>query len=505
MFKKILIANRGEIGVRIIRACRDLGISPVTVYSDADRDAQHVTLSDEAYHIGASPSAESYLAIERILDAAGKAGVEAIHPGYGFLSENDAFAQACEDSGFKFIGPSVASMKLMGDKLASRSAVHAAGVPVIPGREDPLSSLQDGLQVAARIGYPVMLKASSGGGGKGLRLVPSEDEFSSAYQTARNEARSAFGDATMYLEKYVARSRHVEIQVLGDLEGNLIHLGERECSIQRRHQKLLEESPSLLVDEELRQQLGEAALTVARTAQYYSAGTVEFILGIDSSGGNPNFYFLEMNTRLQVEHPVTELVTGVDLVHQQILVAAGQKMTLRQEDMRLKGAAMECRIYAEDPYNNFLPSPGKITTYSEPAGPGIRTDSGVNSGSIVPVEYDPLLSKLLAHGEDRPQAIARMRRALGEYKVGGLHTTIPFFETLLSHSQFLEGRLHTEFIEEQQLVEQMHRKLDGDELAPLIAAAVHYFCRTQKQSVQSGDRRSSWGDRRYFPNQIHSR
>ena len=504
MFKKILIANRGEIGVRIIRACRDLGISPVTVYSDVDRDALHVTLSDEAYYIGASPSVESYLAMERILDAARKAGAEGIHPGYGFLSENHEFAQACQDSGFKFIGPSAASMKLMGNKLASRSAVQAAGVRVVPGTEDPLSSMQDGLKVAARIGYPVMLKASGGGGGKGLRLVPSEEQFGSAYQTARDEAQAAFGDATVYLEKYLARPRHVEIQVLGDLEGNLIHLGERECSIQRRHQKLLEESPSPLVDKELRQRLGEAALTVARTAQYYSAGTVEFILGTNSRA-KPDFYFLEMNTRLQVEHPVTELVTGVDLVHEQILVATGRKISLRQQDIQLRGAAMQCRVYAEDPYNNFLPSPGEINTYLEPAGPGIRTDSGVNRGSTVPVEYDPLLSKLLAHGEDRPQAIARMRRALGEYKVGGLRTTIPFFETLLSHPQFLQGRLHTEFIEDQQVVKQMQNELVGEKSAPLIAAAIHYFCRGQKQPVQFGDRTSSWRDRRHFPNQIHSR
>jgi len=505
MFKKILIANRGEIGVRLIRACRELGICPVAVYSDADRGALHVTLSDEAYNIGASPSRDSYLAIERILDAARKAGAEAIHPGYGFLSENDVLAQACEDSGFKFIGPSTASMKLMGDKLASRLAVHSVGVPVVPGAESPLTSLQDGLEVAQRIGYPVMLKASAGGGGKGLRHIAREEEFSSAYQTARNEARAAFGDATVYLEKYVTGPRHVEIQVLGDLEGNLIHLGERECSIQRRHQKLVEESPSPVVDEELRQQLGEAALKVARAAQYYSAGTVEFILGTDGDGGKPEFYFLEMNTRLQVEHPVTELVTGVDLVHQQILIAAGEKVCFHQDDVKLKGAAMECRVYAEDPYNNFLPSPGKISAYSEPSGPGIRIDSGVSCGSKVPVEYDPLLSKLLSYGADRSQVIARMRRALGEYKVGGVSTTIPFFKTLLSDSQFLQGLLNTEFIEEQKIVEKMHDEIQGDELAPLIAATIYYLCQSERQSLQFRTQKRSWGNQRNFPNKNHSR
>ncbi|MDA2937273.1 acetyl-CoA carboxylase biotin carboxylase subunit [Acidobacteria bacterium AH-259-A15] len=501
-FKKILIANRGEIAVRIIRACRDLGISPVVVYSDADREALHVKLSDEARCIGPSPSTQSYLVIEKIIDAAQKSGAEAIHPGYGFLAENEKFAQACADSRLVFIGPSAASMKLMGNKIASRAAVHQAGVPIVPGTERALQSMEDALTAASQIGYPVMLKASAGGGGKGLRVVSTEQELRSVYETARSEARSSFNDATVFMEKYLVKRRHIEIQVLGDLEGNLIHLAERECSIQRRHQKLVEESPSPLVDNELRQRLGEAAVAVARTADYYNAGTVEFMVEAASTPEECKFYFLEMNTRLQVEHPVTEMVTGIDLVREQILVAAGQKLGYGQEDIQLRGAAIECRVYAEDPQNKFLPSPGKINTYFEPSGPGVRTDSGVCAGSTIPIEYDPLISKVVAYGEGRKQAIVRMRRALREYRIAGVRTTIPFFEVLLSHPMFVNGDLHTHFIEEHQLVERMEKELEKVETIPLIAAAINHFHQAHTPKRRSQRAYSLWKNYGRFPHRF---
>ena len=505
MFRKILIANRGEIAVRVIRACRELKISPVAIYSDADHDALHVRLSDEAHHIGPAPSSSSYLDFDKVLDAARKSEVEAIHPGYGFLSENYEFARACQDAGFQFIGPSVNSIKLISDKLASRAAVLQAGVPVVPGTDGPLESLKSGLKLASQIGYPVMLKASAGGGGKGMRLLRSEEEFRLVYETTKNEAQAAFGDATVYLEKYLTRPRHIEIQVLGDLEGNLIYLGERECSIQRRHQKLLEESPSPMVNSHLRHQLGEAAIAVAKVAQYHNAGTVEFIVDVADSENAPAFYFLEMNTRLQVEHAVTELVTGVDLVRQQVQIAAGHQIGYEQQDIQIKGCAIECRIYAEDPESNFMPSPGEITTYVEPSGPGIRCDSGVDSGSSVPLEYDPLLLKLLAYDQDRMHAIARMRRALSELKIGGVNTTIPLFETLLSHPSFLEGHVHTQFIEEQQLTKKIQGGINEEDLTPIIAAAMHHFLRKQNFFSTVSSRKSSWRKSEYFPNEFHSR
>ena len=491
VFKKLLIANRGEIAVRIIRACRDLGISPVVVFSEADREALHVRLSDEAHFIGPSPSLESYLVVEKIIDAARKSGAEAIHPGYGFLSENELFAQACEDSKLVFIGPSTASIKLMGSKIASRAAVQKAGVPIVPGTTRPLRSREDALKAASEIGYPIMLKASAGGGGKGLRLVSSEEELTSLYETAGSEARASFNDSTLLIEKYLMKPRHIEIQVLGDLKGNVIHLGERECSIQRRHQKLVEESPSPLEDEEFRRKIGEAALAVAKTADYYNAGTVEFIVE-SAETGEHKFYFLEMNTRLQVEHPVTELVTGIDLVSEQIRIAAGSRLAWRQEEIRPRGTAIECRIYAEDPYTHFCPSPGTLTTYVEPSGPGIRTDSGVCSGSAIPVEYDPLISKVIAYGENRQQAILRMQRALGEYKIGGVRTTIPFFQVLLSHPAFIEADLHTHFIDEQQLIQRLEEESGESDTVPLIAAALNHFYEAQKPKSQVYGKRNLW-------------
>ena len=503
MFKKILIANRGEIAVRIIRACRDLGISPVVVFSEIDREALHVKLSDEAHAIGPSSSLKSYLVMEKIIEAARRSGAQAIHPGYGFLSENAQFAQACEDFKLVFIGPSAASLKLMGDKIASRAAVQKAGVPILPGSPRPLQSKEAALTVASEIGYPVMLKASAGGGGKGLRLVASQEELVSLYETARSEAQSSFNDPTLLIEKYLTKPRHIEIQVLADREGNVIHLGERECSIQRRHQKLLEESPSPLVDVDFRRKLGEAAVAVANTVHYHNAGTVEFLVEPDHTAGEHKFYFLEMNTRLQVEHPVTELVTGIDLVREQILIAAGSKLAYRQAELQSRGAAIECRIYAEDPGNNFFPSPGTITTYFEPSGPGIRTDSGVCAGSAIPVEYDPLISKVIAWGADRKEAISRMRRALGEYKIGGVATTLPFFQVLLSHPAFIKADLDTHFIQEHQLIERREMATERSDAVPLLAAALNYFYETQKPKPRSSGRRSLWKTYRRASDPFH--
>ncbi len=442
VFSKILIANRGEIAVRVMRACRELGIRTVAVYSDVDRTSLHVRYADEAVHIGAAPSTESYLRIDRVLDAARRSGSEAVHPGYGFLAENPQFARACQKAGIVFIGPSPESMELMGSKTASRRAARQAGLPVVPGTDCDLESLDEVSRFAREIGFPVMLKASAGGGGKGLRLVASDSELASAWRTARSEAQNAFNDPSVYLEKYIELPRHVEIQVLGDHHGNTIYLGERECSLQRRHQKVMEESPSPLVDAEMRRIMGETAVRIAQLARYTNAGTVEFLVDKERQ-----FYFLEMNTRLQVEHPVTELVTGVDLVHEQLRIAAGEPLSLKQEDVRPQGWAMECRIYAEDPANNFFPSPGLITHLRPPMGPGVRVDSGSYPGWRVPLEYDPLLAKLIVRGETRPNAIARLARALSEYEVGGIKTNIPFFQSVVSHPDFVAGQLDTGFVD----------------------------------------------------------
>jgi len=442
MFRKVLIANRGEIAVRVMRACRDMGIATVGVYSDVDRKALHVRYADEAYPIGPAPSSESYLRIDRMIDVARRSGAEAIHPGYGFLAENADFARACEDAGVVFIGPPVAAMELMGSKTASRRALMAAGMPIVPGTDRNLENFDEVERAARAISYPVMLKASAGGGGKGLRLVVSSAELESAYRNARSEALNAFNDPAVYIEKYIDRPRHVEIQILGDRHGNLIHLGERECSLQRRHQKVMEECPSPLLDEALRRRMGETAVRIGRLAGYFNAGTVEFL--VDQ---HRNFYFLEMNTRLQVEHPVTEMVVGIDMVKEQLRIAAGEPLAWRQEDVRLRGAALECRIYAEDPVNNFFPSPGVIRRLQAARGPGVRSDSGVYEGWTVPLEYDPLLAKLVVWGSDRAEAIARTRRALDEYEVFGIETTIPFFRRVLEHPDFLAGRIDTGFID----------------------------------------------------------
>jgi acetyl-CoA carboxylase biotin carboxylase subunit len=488
MFGKILIANRGEIAVRVMRTCRELGIGTVAVYSEVDRKSLHVRYADQAFCIGPAPSSESYLRIDRVIDAARRSGAEAIHPGYGFLAENPEFARACADAGLVFIGPPVAAMVLMGSKTSARHAVLQAGLPVVPGTDRRLESLEETQRVAEGIGYPVMLKASAGGGGKGLRLVGSAAELESAYHTARSEAQNAFGDPAVYLEKYLDRPRHIEIQILGDQHGRLIHLGERECSLQRRHQKLLEECPSAFVEEELRRRMGEAAVRIGKLAGYWNAGTVEFL--VDPSG---NFYFLEVNARLQVEHPVTELVMGMDLVKEQIRIAAGEKLEWQQEDVRMRGAAIECRIYAEDPTNNFFPSPGYISRLQVPAGPGVRRDSGVYEGWTVPLEYDPLLSKVAVWGTTRAEAIARMRRVLGEYEIFGIKTNIPFFRRLLEHSDFAAGRLDTGFIDRvlaAGLMEEAPPSPEEERVAAL-AAALHAGERAEKNTPASG-RDSTW-------------
>jgi len=497
MFKKILVANRGEIAVRIIRCCRDLDISPVAIYSDADRDALHVKLADEAYYIGRPASSESYLNIEKILKVAKSAAAEAVHPGYGFLAENPQFSRSCEEQGIVFIGPSAASIALMGDKIASRKTVREAGVPVIPGGEEPVTSIDQAVSLASEIGFPVMIKASAGGGGKGMRIVAEKSEMPAAFRAASSEAQTYFGDSTVYLEKFVDNARHIEVQILADTHAHSIHLGERECSIQRRHQKLLEECPSPVVDPDFRAKLGRAALSVATAAEYQNAGTVEFL--VDTSGPREGweFYFLEMNTRLQVEHPVTEMVTDVDLVREQILIAGGEKLGCRQQEIQMRGVAIECRIYAEDPSNHFTPSPGRITTLFGPEGPGIRHESGVYEGFSIPLDYDPLISKVVAHGRNRSEAIQRMKRALGEYKVGGVRTTIPFFVELLSHQDFVQGRLHTRFIESHGLSDS---KLSEPGAEPFLAAAVEYFVRERKKTQVSPPTRSLWKEsaRRYW-------
>jgi acetyl-CoA carboxylase biotin carboxylase subunit len=442
MFKKILIANRGEIACRVIRACREMNIATVAVFSDVDRDALHVRLADEAYPIGPAPSAESYLRADKILEAAKKSGAEAIHPGYGFLSENAGFVRSVVEAGLVFIGPPPEAMEAMGGKMSARRIAIDAGVPVVPGTTEPLTSFEDAERTAAEFGYPVMLKASAGGGGKGMRLVNEPGEMRSALETAQAEALAGFGDDAVYIEKAVVRPRHIEIQVFSDSQGNHVHLGERECSIQRRHQKVIEEAPSPINSAELREKMGACAVMVAKAVGYVGAGTVEFLV----SDVDRSFYFLEMNTRLQVEHPVTELVTGIDLVREQIRVADGESLSFTQADISMNGHAIECRVYAEDPEHNFMPSPGIITRLRVPQGPGVRDDGGVYEGAEVSIYYDPMISKFAVWGRDREQAIDRMRRALAEYSIGGIKTTLPFFREVMQDAEFVEGKIDTGFI-----------------------------------------------------------
>ncbi len=492
MFKKILIANRGEIAVRIARACREMGISPVAVYSDADRAALHVRVADQAVNIGPPPSTESYLVIDKIIGAAKKTGAEAIHPGYGFLSENAEFAEAVEQAGLILIGPPASVMKLMGSKTSARQVAQAAGAPVVPGTVSPIPSIEQAEIIAGEVGYPVMLKAAAGGGGKGMRLVRAREEIASAFSLASSEAASSFNDASVYIEKYIEAPRHIEIQLIGDRFGNIVYLGERECSLQRRHQKVLEECPSPIVDQDLRRLMGEAAVSIARAAGYQNAGTIEFLVDREK-----NFFFLEMNTRLQVEHPVTELVTGRDLVHEQIRVAAGEPLSFSQNEIVMRGAAIECRIYAEDWENNFLPSPGRITRLVTPSGPGVRYDSGSYQGWEVPIHYDPLLAKLCVWADTREEAINRLTRVLGEYAVEGIRTTVPFFRAVVHNEEFRRGEFDTGFIDRFWNARSTESTSPAEEEVMLadiaaIAAIMHTRASGARQPSSSVIKESKW-------------
>ena len=490
MFSKVLIANRGEIAVRIMRACRELGIRTVAIFSEPDVESLHVRMADEAVCVGPAASTQSYLKIEAIVDAARQVNAEAIHPGYGFLAESAEFARAVSAAGLTFIGPSADAMEIMGSKTSARRAAVEAGVAIVPGTVEPLRSFAEASATAEKFGYPVMLKAAAGGGGKGMRLVTDAHDLRSAFETAQAEAAAAFGDSSLYLEKAVERPRHIEIQIFGDTHGNVVHLGERECSIQRRHQKVIEECPSPLNDSDLRRRMGEAAVKIGKAVNYVGAGTVEFLF----SDTTHDFYFLEMNTRLQVEHPVTELVTGRDLVREQFLVATGEPLSFSQDDVDWLGHAIECRIYAEDPANNFFPSPGRITHLKEPAGPGVRVDSGVTRLSEVSIHYDPMIAKLAVWGRTRQEAIERLERALDEYEVAGITTTLPFFREVVKDEEFISGRLDTGFIarfNERQAPEPP-TQIETDLAA--IAAALSYALRQRQSSIQITDKtaQSRW-------------
>ncbi|MFM8322661.1 MAG: acetyl-CoA carboxylase biotin carboxylase subunit [Chloroflexota bacterium] len=487
MFNKVLVANRGEIAVRIIRACKELGIRTVAVYSDADRQALHVRYADEAYRVGGPQSRDSYLRADRILQVAKETGAGAIHPGYGFLAERADFAQACIDAGLAFIGPKPSAISAMGDKAVARATVSAAGVPVVPGTEGEGGLSDDELlRLAPGIGFPLLIKATAGGGGKGMREVRSLEEMPALVASARREAESAFGDGNVYLEKLIDGARHIEIQLLADHFGNTVYLGERECSLQRRHQKLVEEAPSPFVDDDLRRRMGEVAVRAAQAVNYHNAGTIEFL--VDKQR---NYYFLEMNTRLQVEHPVTELVTGVDIVKEQIRIARGRPMRLTQEQVRLKGWAMECRINAEDPYNNFMPSTGRLAHILQPTGPGVRIDSGVYPGFEISPYYDSMIAKLVVYGETRAEAILRMRRALDEYRLVGIHTNIPFHQRLMDSHRFMGGQFDTRFVEERFAMDEAP-DLEQLEAAAIIATLVaHQTTQRAANIVRSGEGEAS--------------
>ncbi|MBK7933972.1 MAG: acetyl-CoA carboxylase biotin carboxylase subunit [Acidobacteria bacterium] len=488
MFKKILIANLGEIACRVIRACREMNIATVAVFSDADRDALHVRMADEAFHIGPPPSAQSYLRWEKIIEVAKWAGVEAIHPGYGFLSENAEFVRNVTAAGIVFIGPPPEAMEGLGGKMSARKIAIEADVPIVPGTTEPLRSFEEAKATSAEIGYPVMLKASAGGGGKGMRLVFDESELRSALEGAQSEALAGFGDDAVYVEKAVVAPRHIEIQVFSDTHGNHVYLGERECSIQRRHQKVIEEAPSPINSAELRKEMGECAVKVAKAVNYVGAGTVEFLV----SDVDRSFYFLEMNTRLQVEHPVTELVTGIDLVREQIRVAWGEKLSFTQDDIQIRGHAIECRVYAEDPEANFMPSPGRITRLRVPQGPGVRDDGGVYEGAEVSIYYDPMISKLAVYGKDRAEAIDRMRRALEEYEVGGIKTTLPFFRDVMRDQEFIDGKLDTGFIPRFNERHKPAKVSEADRDIAIIASALSFSTRQAKPEANIARVESRW-------------
>lgn len=471
MFKKILIANRGEIAVRVIRACKELGITSCAVYSEADKKSLHTLLADESYLIGSSQASESYLNADKIINLAKEIKADAIHPGYGFFSENSKFISRLEKEEITFIGPSSKSVKLMGSKTAARKLMQKSGVPIVPGTTEALTSVNEAKKIAEEIGYPVLLKASAGGGGKGMRRVSEPKELESAFESTKREALKSFANDDIYIEKFIENPKHIEVQVIGDKKGNYAHLFERECSIQRRHQKIVEEAPSSFVDPETREKITSAAIDAARACNYFNAGTIECLMD-----KNKNFYFLEMNTRLQVEHPVTEMITGIDLVKEQISIAAGNKLSFNQNDLKINGHAIECRIYAEDPANNFLPSTGKLKVYYEPAGSGIRIDSGFKENSTIDIYYDPLISKLVAWADDRTNSINRMKRALSEYRIGGLTTNISFLDSILSSQEFINGTFDINFLSENKMNELLKFSNDSEknilEAAAVISALI---------------------------------
>ena len=478
MIKKVLVANRGEIAVRIIRSCREMGIQTVAVYSDADRCALHVLYADEAFHIGPSPSTESYLNIDNILRAARQSGADAIHPGYGFLSENADFSARCNDAGVIFIGPSPYAISTMGDKITARKTMMAAGVPVVPGTEGEIDSEEEALRTIEEIGLPVMIKASAGGGGKGMRLVKNDKEVKSALRAARSEARSAFGDDAVFIEKYIESPHHIEYQILADAHGNVIHLFERECSVQRRHQKIIEETPSPILTPERREQMGEAAIAAAKAVDYRGAGTIEFIVDKDL-----NYYFLEMNTRLQVEHPITERVVGVDLVKEQIHIANGEPLKLKQSELKQQGHAIECRVYAEDPDNNFMPAPGKVTHIDIPYGVGVRVDGSIYEGFEIPLYYDPLIAKLIVWGKDRTEALERTQRALKEFKITGVKNNLKFLERIIQADGFVQGDYTTHFIDENKDFLMRNDPCDQNcEDIVIVTALMEYLQKLEKAS-----------------------
>ncbi|MFV0483581.1 MAG: acetyl-CoA carboxylase biotin carboxylase subunit [Bacteroidales bacterium] len=492
MIKKVLVANRGEIAVRVMRSCREMGISSVAIFSEADRKAMHVRYANEAYCVGPASSSESYLNIDKIIEVAIKSKVDAIHPGYGFLSENATFAQKISDAGIIFIGPSIHAINTMGDKLTARELMIKSGVPVVPGTDENITSHKRLKEIAKEIGYPVMIKASAGGGGKGMRLVREENEVVAAYEMAKSEALSAFGDDTIYIEKYVAGPHHIEFQIMADQHGNYVHLFERECSVQRRHQKVVEETPSPLMTPELRNEMGKRAIDAAKSVNYVGAGTVEFLVD-----NQLNFYFLEMNTRLQVEHPITERVTGIDLVKAQINVANGLPLPFKQEEIKQNGHAIECRIYAEDHMNNFMPCPGLVSNISEPLGLGIRTDGYVYEGYEIPFHYDPMISKLIAWAPSRKETIARMKRALYEYKITGVKTSIPFVSKIMETPDFAEGHYDTGFIEKNLdfLVSENEDTANYEEDIALMIAYLDYTEKMKingKKTLQTESENSAW-------------
>lgn len=470
MIQKVLVANRGEIALRVMRSCHEMGIKTVGVFSEADRAAMHVRYADEAYYIGKAPSSESYLKMDKILEVAKATSSDAIHPGYGFLSENATFSDRCKQEGIEFIGPERYAIQEMGDKITARKKMIAAGVPVVPGTTEPITDEEKAVEVIMEIGLPVMIKASAGGGGKGMRLVKEESQIKSAIRSARSEAREAFGDDSVYIEKYITSPHHIEFQILADKHGNAVHLFERECSVQRRHQKVIEETPSPLLNPDIREEMGYHAVNAAKAVNYHGAGTVEFVMGDDL-----NYYFLEMNTRLQVEHPITERVVGIDLVQEQIRIADGEKLSVKQEELTQKGHAIECRIYAEDPDNNFMPSPGLIKHIAQPYGTGVRVDGYAYEGYEIPLHYDPMISKLIVWGKTRNEAVQRMRRALYEYKITGVKTSINFLGKVMEHPEFVSGNYNTHFIDKNMddLMRKDEEKGDWESIAA-IAAFVDY-------------------------------